>query len=77
MTAIKEIKREPRNQEALQILEAVTEKVKASPVATEVFVLVKIDGNYHRFSSGISNLMSLVATLELAKFDALQRMSDD
>jgi hypothetical protein len=42
-----------------------------------VFILAKINGNYHRFSSGIGNLMQLVATLELAKFDSLTRMSDD
>ena len=74
---IKEIKREPRNHDALQILEAVTNQIKDSPDATEVFILVKIGGDYMRFSSGIDNLMHLVATLELAKFDALQRMSTD
>jgi hypothetical protein len=77
MMNIKEIKREPRNHDALQILEAVTNQIKDSPDATEVFILAKINGNYHRFSSGIGNLMQLVATLELAKFDALTRMSDD
>lgn len=74
---IAEIKREPRNHDALQLMEAVTNQIKASPDATEVFILAKIGGDYHRFSSGISNLMQLVATLELAKFDALTRMSDD
>jgi len=77
MNNVKEIKREPRNHDALQILEAVTNQIKDSPDATEVFILAKINGNYHRFSSGIGNLMQLVATLELAKFDALTRMSDD
>lgn len=72
---IAEIKRAPRNQDALQLLEAVTNQIKESPETTEVFILAKIDGNYHRFSSGIEDLMQLVATLELAKFDALQRMA--
>lgn len=71
---IAEIKRAPRNQDALQLLEAVTNQIKESPETTEVFILAKIDGNYHRFSSGIEDVMQLVATLELAKFDALQRM---
>jgi hypothetical protein len=70
-----EIKRAPRNHDALQLLEAVMEQIKDSPDATEVFMLVKIGSDYHRFSSGISDLMQLVATLELAKHDALQRMS--
>jgi len=75
MMTIAEIKRTPRNQDALQLLEAVTNQIKDSPNTTEVFLLAKIDGNYHRFSSGIEDLMQLVATLELAKFDTLQRMS--
>jgi hypothetical protein len=37
-------------------------------------MLVKIGPDYHRFSSGITDMMQLVATLELAKFDTLQRM---
>jgi hypothetical protein len=75
MNNIKEIKREPRNQDAIQLLEGVMNQVKENPDATEVFLLVKIGPDYHRFSSGITDLMQLVSTLELAKFDALQRMS--
>jgi len=75
--AITEIKRNPRNQEVLQLMEAVTDKIKENPDATEVFILAKIGGDYMRFSSGITDLMRLVATLELAKFDALTRMSSD
>jgi hypothetical protein len=77
MTTDKETKRPVRNQEALLLLEDVLAKVRENPDATEVFILAKIGAEYHRFSSGITNLMKLVATLELAKFDALQRMSDD
>ena len=76
MTTDKETKRPVRNQEALLLLEDVLAKVRENPDATEVFILAKIGAEYHRFSSGITNLMKLVATLELAKFDALQRMSD-
>jgi hypothetical protein len=77
MMAITEIKRNPRNQEVLQLMEAVTDKIKENPDATEVFILAKIGSDYMRFSSGITDLMRLVATLELAKFDALTRMSSD
>ena len=72
---ITQINREPRNHDALQLMEAVTNQIKDSPDATEVFMLVKIGPDYHRFSTGITDLMHLVSTLELAKFDALQRMS--
>jgi hypothetical protein len=71
---IAEIKRTPRNQDAIQLLDAVMSQIKESPDATEVFMLVKIGEDYHRFSSGINDMMQLVATLELAKFDTLQRM---
>lgn len=76
MNNLTEIKREPRNQEAINTLEEVLRKVKDSPDASEVFILAKIGNDYHRFSSGITDLMQLVATLELAKFDALNRMVD-
>jgi hypothetical protein len=71
---IAEIKRTPRNQDSIQLLDAVMSQIKESPDATEVFMLVKIGADYHRFSSGITDMMQLVATLELAKFDTLQRM---
>jgi len=73
---IVEIKREPRNTDTLQIMNEVMDIVKENEDATEVFMLVKMGGDYHRFSSGITDLMKLVATLELAKFDCLRRMSD-
>jgi hypothetical protein len=77
MNNITEIKRNPRNHEVLQLMEAVTNQIKENPDATEVFILAKIGSDYMRFSSGITDLMRLVATLELAKFDALTRMSSD
>jgi hypothetical protein len=77
MMNITEIKRNPRNHDVLELMEAVTNQIKECPDTTEVFILAKIGSDYMRFSSGISNLMQLVATLELAKFDALTRMSSD
>lgn len=74
MSNIKEIKREPRNQDAVQLLEGVLTQVKENPGATEVLMFVRIDGNYHRFSSGLDDMMELVAMLELAKYDTLRRM---
>lgn len=76
MATVIEIKREPHNQETINILEEALRMVKDNPDASEVFVLAKIGDEYHRFSSGIADLMQLVATLELAKFDVLNRMGD-
>jgi hypothetical protein len=62
------------HEQAVSTLENVLHELRESPKASEVFVMVKIDGEYHRYSSGLDDLMQLVATLELAKFDALNRM---
>lgn len=62
------------NHEVLQLIENVTNQIKDNPDTTEVFILAKINGSYHRFSTGVDDLMTLVATLELAKFDTIQRM---
>ncbi len=75
MATVTEIKREPRNQETINTLEEALRMVRDNPDASEVFVLAKIGDDYHRLSSGITDLMQLVATLELAKFDALNRMT--
>ena len=77
MTKIAELKPEPRNHEALQLLEALIEKVRENPDATEVLALVKIGPDYHRFSTGVRSMMSLIATLEVAKHDCIQRMAED
>jgi hypothetical protein len=73
---VAEIKRPPRNQDAIQLLEGVLTTVRENPDATEVLVFVKIDGDYHRMSSGLTDMMHLVATLELAKHDTLCRMKE-
>lgn len=74
---ITEIKREPRNKDALQLLEALIEKVRENPDATEVMALVKIGPNYHRFSTGVKDMVTMVGMLELAKVDCIQRMTED
>lgn len=67
---------EPHNQQALQLLESLVAKVRENPDTTEVLAVIKIGGDYHRFSSGLTDMMQLVAMLELAKHDALCRMSE-
>ena len=75
--SIAEIKREPRNKDTLDLLKHIVQQVEESDDATEVLAFVKIGKDYHRFSTGVRNMMSLIATLEVAKFDCLQRMADD
>ena len=74
---IAEIKREPRNKEALDLLKHIVQEIEASEDATEVLAFVKIGREYHRFSTGIADMMRLIAVLEVAKHDCISRMSDD
>jgi hypothetical protein len=73
---IAEIKRTPRNTEALALLEAISNTVQENEDASNLMVLVKIGDNYHRYSTNLTDTMSLIAALELAKFDVLQRMAE-
>jgi hypothetical protein len=73
---IAEIKRTPRNTEALALLEAIINTVQDNEDASNLMVLVKIGDNYHRYSTNLTDTMSLIAALELAKFDVLQRMAE-
>ena len=73
---IAEIKRTPRNAEALTLLEAIVNKVRDNEDASNLMVLVKIGDDYHRYSTNLTDTMSLIAALELAKFDVLQRMAE-
>jgi hypothetical protein len=76
MTNISEVKFAPRNQDALQLAEALVDYVKTNENATELFALVKIGTDYHRFSTNMKDMMSLVSILELSKFDCLKRMNE-
>jgi len=73
---IAEIKRTPRNTEALALLEAISNTVQDNEDASNLMVLVKIGDDYHRYSTNLTDTMSLIAALELAKFDVLQRMAE-
>lgn len=74
MMTVIEIKPEPRNKDAIELLRGVTKVVEENPLASEVLILVSIDGEYHRHSTGISDGFQMVAMLEVAKHDLLQRM---
>lgn len=65
---------ESRNVEVLQLLETLTNKIKKTQNATEMLAYIKIGGDYYRYSTGIEDLMQLVAVLEVAKHDVLHQM---
>ena len=74
MSNLKEIKREPRNKEAVELLEALLERVRSEDDATEILMFVKIGDDYHRFATPLDDLARLTGVLEMAKFDVLRRM---
>ena len=76
MNTLKEIKREPRNKETIELLEAALERVRSEEGATEVFMLIKIDDDYHRFATRLEDMARLLGVLEISKFDTLRRMAD-
>jgi hypothetical protein len=76
MSTLKEIKREPRNKEAIELLEAVLAKVREENDATEVFMFVKLGDNYHRFTTSTDDMVRLLGMLEMAKGDVLRRMTE-
>lgn len=41
-----------------------------------MLALLRIDGEYVRYSTGIEDLLKLIGYLEVAKYDSLKRMSD-
>jgi hypothetical protein len=75
ITKLNEVKSNPKRDEVLNILEAVVNHVKEAQTVGDMTMLIKIDGEYIRFSSSIEDIMSVVAQYELAKFDALRRMT--
>lgn len=74
MSNLKEIKREPRNKDAVELLEALLTRVREEDDATEVLMFVKIGEDYHRFATPLDDLVRLTGVLEMAKFDVLRRM---
>ena len=74
---IAEAKREPRNKEATDLLKHIVQQVEASEDTAEVLAFVKIGREYHRFSTGIADMMKLIAVLEVAKHDCISRMTSD
>ena len=64
-----------KKQRILEILDKVSTAVKEDPSAEEVLVMVKLGGEYVRFSSILENSTETVAILEMLKYDIMKRMS--
>ena len=77
MTTDKETKREPNNKNAADLLKRIVQQVEATEDTAEVLAFVKIGREYHRFSTGITDMMKLIAVLEVAKHDCITRMASD
>jgi hypothetical protein len=75
MTTDKEAKRPPRNKDAADLLKHIVQQVEATEDTVEVLAFVKIGREYHRFSTGIADMMRLIAVLEMAKHDCIARMA--
>ena len=76
MSTLKEIKREPRNKEAIELLENVLAKVREKDDVTEVLMFVKLGDDYHRFTTSTEDMVKLIGALEMAKHDVLRRMTE-
>ncbi len=64
-----------KKQRILEILGKVSNAVKENPSAEELLVMVKLDGEYVRFSSMLESSTETIAILEMLKHDIIKRMS--
>ena len=74
---IREVVNTKLREELLYGLDEVKSAIEEADRAESMLVMVKLDGNYVRFSSKINDTMALIAQLELLKFDILKRMKKD
>ena len=64
-------------EELLEGLDEVKQAIKEAEIAESMLVMVKLNGNYVRFSSQITDTMPLIAQLELLKYDIMKRMKKE
>ena len=74
---IKEVVNNKWREELLEGLDEVKEAINDAETAESMLVMVKLNGNYVRFSSHISDTMPLIAQLELLKYDIMKRMKKE
>ena len=74
---IKEVVNNKWREELLEGLDEVKQAIKEAEIAESMLVMVKLTGNYVRFSSQITDTMPLIAQLELLKYDIMKRMKKE
>ena len=74
---INEVVNNKWKEELVEGLDDVKKAIDESDTAESMIVMIKLDGNYVRFSSKITDTMALLAQLELLKYDILQRMKKE
>ena len=74
---IREVVNSKVRDELLNGLDEIKSAIEEADRAESMLVMIKLDGNYVRFSSNINDTMALIAQLEILKFDILKRMKKD
>lgn len=74
LTEIKSIVSDKHKKELMEGLAEVKEQIQKADTAESMVLMVKLNGDYVRFSTSIGNTMDLVAQLELLKYDVIKRM---
>lgn len=75
VTNLTALKDNTKRVEILTIIEAMMNAIQDAESVSDLTVLVKIDGDYVRYASSTEDVMATIAQLELAKYDALRRMT--
>jgi hypothetical protein len=77
LTEIREVVDSKWKEELVEGLDEVRKAIDEADTAESMIVMVKLNGNYVRFSSKINDTMSLIAQLELLKYDIMKRMKKE
>jgi hypothetical protein len=75
VTNLTKIVGDKRNEEVVDMLEQALAAAKEGG-STDVFVLLKKDGVFYRYSPKVEDVMETIAQFELLKYDMLRRMHD-
>lgn len=77
LTEIKTIVDTKWKEELMAGLEEVKDAIEEADTAENMIVMLKLNGEYVRFSSSINDTMAMIAQLELLKYDVMKRMKKE
>lgn len=77
LTEIKTIVDTKWKEELMAGLKEVKDAIEEADTAENMIVMLKLDGEYVRFSSSINDTMAMIAQLELLKYDVMKRMKKE